>query len=33
MGLDMYFYLQDKESKEIIEYSYYRKFNALQGIS
>ncbi|WP_271400313.1 hypothetical protein [Salinicoccus roseus] len=31
MGLDMYFYLQDKESKEIIEYSYYRKFNALQG--
>jgi len=31
MGLDMYFYLQDKESKEIIEYSYYRKFNILQG--
>lgn len=31
MGLDMYFYLEDKESKKIIEYSYYRKFNALHG--
>ena len=27
----MYFYLEDKESKKIIEYSYYRKFNALHG--
>ncbi|WP_017548697.1 hypothetical protein [Salinicoccus carnicancri] len=31
MGLDMYIYLEDKETKEVIEYSYYRKFNALQG--
>lgn len=31
MGLDMYLYLEDKETSEIIEYSYYRKFNALQG--
>lgn len=31
MGLDMYFFLEDKETKELIEYSYYRKFNALQG--
>jgi len=28
MGLDMYFYL---ENKDMIEYRYYRKFNALQG--
>ncbi|GAB3070754.1 hypothetical protein ACFOU0_08850 [Salinicoccus sesuvii] len=31
MGLDMYLYLQEKETQETIEYSYYRKFNALQG--
>lgn len=31
MGLDMYLYLEDKETSEVIEYSYYRKFNALQG--
>ncbi|PCF56821.1 hypothetical protein B5C08_01945 [Staphylococcus delphini] len=31
MGLDMYFYLENKDTKEMIEYSYYRKFNALQG--
>ena len=31
MGLDMYLTLVDKETKEEIEYSYYRKFNALQG--
>lgn len=31
MGLDMYFYLEDKETKEITEFAYYRKFNALQG--
>ena len=31
MGLDMYLLLEDKETKEKIEYSYYRKFNALQG--
>ncbi|MFB9860654.1 hypothetical protein ACFPFV_12250 [Salinicoccus siamensis] len=31
MGLDMYLYLEDNETKEFIEYSYYRKFNALQG--
>lgn len=31
MGLDMYLYLEDKETSEITEYSYYRKFNALQG--
>lgn len=31
MGLDMYLLLEDIETGEIIEYSYYRKFNALQG--
>lgn len=31
MGLDMYLYVEDKETKELIEFSYYRKFNALQG--
>src|SRR5699024_261188 len=31
MGLDMYLYLEDKETKETHEFSYYRKFNALQG--
>lgn len=31
MGLDMYLYLEDKETREHIEFSYYRKFNALQG--
>ncbi|WP_031548818.1 hypothetical protein [Salinicoccus luteus] len=31
MGLDMYLYLQERETNEVIEYSYYRKFNALQG--
>lgn len=31
MGLDSYFVLKDKETNEVIEYSYYRKFNALQG--
>lgn len=31
MGLDMYLLLEDEETGEIIEYSYYRKFNALQG--
>lgn len=31
MGLDAYFYLKDKVTEEVIEYSYYRKFNALQG--
>ena len=31
MGLDMYLTLVDKETSEEIEYSYYRKFNALQG--
>lgn len=27
----MYLIIEDKETKETIEYSYYRKFNALQG--
>lgn len=31
MGLDIYLYLEDKDTGTIIEYSYYRKFNALQG--
>jgi len=31
MGLDMYLYLEDRNTGELIEYSYYRKFNALQG--
>ncbi|WP_020008558.1 hypothetical protein [Salinicoccus albus] len=31
MGLDMYIYLEDRVTEEVIEYSYYRKFNALQG--
>ena len=31
MGLDMYLLLEDNDTGEIIEYSYYRKFNALQG--
>src|SRR5699024_4873653 len=31
MGLDAYLYLEDKETSEVIEYSYYRKFTALQG--
>lgn len=31
MGLDSYLILKDKETKEVIEFSYYRKFNALQG--
>lgn len=31
MGLDCYFYLNDKQTDEVIEFSYYRKFNALQG--
>ena|SRR5699024_4676214 len=31
MGLDIYLILEDRETKEVIEYSYYRKFNALQG--
>lgn len=31
MGLDMYIYLKDKETKEMIEFSYFRKFNALHG--
>lgn len=31
MGLDMYLILEDKETKATVEYSYYRKFNALQG--
>lgn len=31
MGLDSYLYLTDKETNEMIEFSYYRKFNALQG--
>lgn len=31
MGLDMYLLLQNKETKETVEYSYYRNFNALQG--
>ena len=34
MGLDMYFYVEnraDDEIKEPQEFSYYRKFNALQG--
>jgi hypothetical protein len=31
MGLDMYLYLEDHETSETIEYSYYRKFNALLG--
>ena len=32
MGLDMYLYLQERETNEVIEYSYYRKFNALQEL-
>lgn len=31
MGLDMYFYVQDKVTRERIELAYYRKFNALHG--
>lgn len=31
MGLDMYLYVEDKDTKEVSEFSYYRKFNALQG--
>lgn len=31
MGLDMYLYLEDNKTLETIEYSYYRKFNALFG--
>ncbi len=31
MGLDMYLVIEDKETKKQHEYSYYRKFNALQG--
>lgn len=31
MGLDMYIYLQDKQTNEMIEFSYFRKFNALHG--
>lgn len=31
MGLDMYLVLEDRTTKEQIEYAYYRKFNALQG--
>ncbi|MCE4956229.1 hypothetical protein [Macrococcoides caseolyticum] len=31
MGLDMYIYIKDKETNEMIEFSYFRKFNALHG--
>ncbi len=31
MGLDMYIYLKDKSTAEMIEFSYFRKFNALHG--
>ncbi|MGK0575923.1 hypothetical protein [Macrococcus capreoli] len=31
MGLDMYIYLKDNETNEMIEFSYFRKFNALHG--
>lgn len=31
MGLDQYLFLEDIETGEMIEYSYFRKFNALQG--
>ena len=33
MGLDMYFYVENRseEIREKEEFSYYRKFNALQG--
>ncbi|WP_414042821.1 hypothetical protein [Macrococcus animalis] len=31
MGLDMYIYLKEKETHEMIEFSYFRKFNALHG--
>ncbi|UJS27042.1 hypothetical protein L2Z53_07595 [Macrococcoides canis] len=31
MGLDMYFYVEDKLTRERIELAYYRKFNALHG--
>lgn len=31
MGLDMYLYVEEKETKTVKEFSYYRKFNALQG--
>jgi len=29
----MYLYLEDKETGALMEYGYYRKFNALQGYS
>lgn len=31
MSLNMYLILVDKETEEIVRYSYYRNFNALQG--
>ncbi|UBH14590.1 hypothetical protein [Macrococcus armenti] len=31
MGLDMYFYVEEMSTKELIEFAYYRKFNALHG--
>lgn len=31
MGLDMYIYIKDKSTNEMIEFSYFRKFNALHG--
>lgn len=31
MGLDMYLVIENKRTKKQVEFSYYRKFNALQG--